>query len=1083
VLAATLVLGVGTLALACSSDDEAPPQAPDWGKSREIGATLDPGAPPCVDGTIESCSITLGEHDGILSCYEGKRACAGGRFGECQDGRYFELEHAAVESGSGASLLSISDPALCATNPCNRYCREYLETPTGGLLLPDADPSTPALEQWNTGTLASYPPAVRALGSNEPCQGSADCQFDQACTDPARGTCSHTVCNPGEALADGCSSCSDAVCALDPSCCGITTACEHDPCVSGAALVPACDQCVATICGAHPECCGTTWDAACVGYVAAECGSLGQSCACPDGALDVDGQCYQLNAEPLALDAAQSACVALGAGWDLVQVDDFNENAVAAGVLQLGSVTSAWIGARESVQNEWRWLRDDAVFFLNDAGGGSLQNGYVYANWTEGTPELDASERGALIALNGRWSDADPSAANAAVCEGPALTLTPKKPTAEWKQACIDRVGEACGAQCPSGASVGLGACVSRAASELDASCASFDLAVGATCALGPTPQLPVCNHGQAASPAGIKILHVAAGQIGSATPDFASAVECTLSEPVPPGRCVVVSDCSGLSAGREIIVNPDDGSATPGECHGDDNWSIYQGGACGAPLCEASLHAPAQLATDQCAVLIDNAATIDPTSAEVVLHNAVSSPSCGAGELRWGGSCYFVSSEIATWDQARDSCQQRGPGWDLIALNGAFENFMARGLVTTHEEVQIGFNDQGAEGDHRWSNGSCVGWVNWANNQPNDPAPGGEQQCARMTSSSSIYAWEDKNCVLDEARYICEGPLDDPEGHCGSGQLEGPNGDCYELVPGSMSWPGAQAACQALGAGWSLAEIEDIDTNNFLAAHGDCTRAWIAKPTTGFARWEFGEPDNLSSDCPSLGGSFDLWRDESCTTQYAALCQGPRSKTDATVLTPVSDATACTSDDQYYFAAGLAPGSLTLCPAACSRAEGDGAPLSVDIGCNDAPIRAIETEHPEIYIADCDLDLTNPSDAEDPATLGSEGQWDFLRYDAVTPGDSEVRFAVRSAPTSDELDDYSFIEVASAHAVPTDTQRCELSPPECPISLFDDLAELEPPAYRQRVLELRITLVPGSNGEAPMLRDWRVQYSCPPSD
>lgn len=1062
---AALLVG-SAVVLACSSA-ETPPAARDavWGGEPQIGA-LDPG--PCLEGTIERCSITLDEHDGVLSCYEGQRLCQGGSFGECQDGQYFEVERAALTGTQG--LLAFSAPQACASNPCNRYCREFIEADPSGPLQPDADPSTPPLPHWNTGDIASYPPALRALGSNEPCQGSGDCQFNQACTDPARDACSHTVCSTGEALATGCSSCSDAVCAIEPSCCGETTACEHDPCVTGDGLVPACDQCVATICGAHPECCSDSWDAACVGYVATECSSLGQSCSCPEGSLAVDGQCYELGSTLLPHADARGACSAIGPGWDLVQVDDFNENAVATGVLQIGSFTSAWIGARETTANEWRWLRDDAVFFVTGSG---LSSGYVYENWALNEPELDANDQAALIAANGRWSDADPTAANAYVCEGPALTLSPKKPSAQWSDDCAALVPRACGAECPSSASIGLGACVPRVSSKLDAACTGFDLALGATCLAGTTPQIPVCNHGQSEAPAGLKLLHVAAGQLGSASPDLSSAEECTVHEAVPPGRCVIVDDCPNLTAERELIVNPDDGSALPGECRSDDNWSVYQPLACGEPLCEASVHAPAQLAVDDCTVEITNAATIEPAKAALVLHNAVRSPSCDAGEVHWGGSCYFVPSDIATWDQARDTCQQRGPGWDLIALNTAFENFLARGFVGTYDEVQIGFNDQASEGDHVWSNGSCIGWVNWASGQPNDPAPGGEQQCARMTATSSIYDWEDKNCSSDETRYLCEGPVNDPQGHCGTGQLEGPNGDCYEALPGPLSWSGARTACRALGTGWDLARIESFDSATFLAAQAECSRAWMAVPGPGFSRWELDEPDDLGSNCPSVGGPFDLWRDEACNTQYSALCQGPRSRSDATLLDEVSGPAACAADDEFYFANGIAPESLTLCPDACARAQADGAPLSVSIPCNDAPIRALETARSQIYIADCDLESL---DAE---LLGTEPQWDFLRYDAVTPGDSEVRFEVRTAPTEGELSG-PFITVASAHAVPEDTQRCEISPPECPINLF---SELDTPAYRQRVLELQIRLVPGSNGESPMLRDWRVQYSCPPSD
>src|SRR5262249_42119239 len=160
----------------------------------------------------------------------------------------------------------------------------------------------------------------------------------------------------GEALLTGCSQCSDAVCGREPSCCGQTTTCAHDPCVAGAALTANCDQCVAVGCGSHPECCSGsgTWDAACLGYTPGACAPVGQSCACPAGSLAVDGTCYSLGDPPLDQAGARSACVATAPGWDLIQIDDFNENAVAAGLIETNGGANAWIGA-SAVADEWSW--------------------------------------------------------------------------------------------------------------------------------------------------------------------------------------------------------------------------------------------------------------------------------------------------------------------------------------------------------------------------------------------------------------------------------------------------------------------------------------------------------------------------------------------------------------------------------------------------------------------------------------------------------------------------------------------------------------------------------------------------------
>ena len=124
-------------------------------------------------------------------------------------------------------------------------------------------------------------------------------------------------------------------------------------------------------------------------------------------------------------------------------------------------------------------------------------------------------------------------------------------------------------------------------------------------------------------------------------------------------------------------------------------------------------------------------------------------------------------------------------------------------------------------------------------------------------------------------------------------------------------------------------------------------------------------------------------------------------------------------------------------------------------------------TTHVQRYSADCNDD--------------GEALWDFFYYDAVTPADSRIEFEIRTAPTEAELDANTipFVPIAEAHAVPTETQRCEVGPPNCPIDIF---SELGAPSQQYKELELRVRMIPGSSGEGPLLRDWRLRYSCPPA-
>src|SRR5688572_4510863 len=191
------------------------------------GAWNPPPGTSCEEGTSEPCSLMLGEHDGIVSCYEGTRTCRAGVFSECENGRHFEVARTEAAQPLELDLLSFNPPVGCSDNPCNSYCREFNEGPDGGIG-PDVDTSAPPLSTWNTGNLADYPPEWVVVGATEPCQVAGDCQFNSACTDPAFGGCGHSVCSAGEAMAPGCNRCADAVCAIEPNCCGNPAGCVHD---------------------------------------------------------------------------------------------------------------------------------------------------------------------------------------------------------------------------------------------------------------------------------------------------------------------------------------------------------------------------------------------------------------------------------------------------------------------------------------------------------------------------------------------------------------------------------------------------------------------------------------------------------------------------------------------------------------------------------------------------------------------------------------------------------------------------------------------------------------------------------------
>jgi hypothetical protein len=132
---------------------------------------------PCQDGEVRACHVTLGEHDGVSSCFVGVTTCEGGALGPCVEGSLAEAEGGMVARGA-----STSDS--CANNPCDPYCHQVKDEPQGGLAAVAAAGGT-----WVGGSLAGVPGGFQNKGLKdakhppefEPCESASDCQFDNHC--------------------------------------------------------------------------------------------------------------------------------------------------------------------------------------------------------------------------------------------------------------------------------------------------------------------------------------------------------------------------------------------------------------------------------------------------------------------------------------------------------------------------------------------------------------------------------------------------------------------------------------------------------------------------------------------------------------------------------------------------------------------------------------------------------------------------------------------------------------------------------------------------------------------------------------
>ena len=159
-------------------------------------------------------------------------------------------------------------------------------------------------------------------------------------------------------------------------------------------------------------------------------------------------------------------------------------------------------------------------------------------------------------------------------------------------------------------------------------------------------------------------------------------------------------------------------------------------------------------------------------------------------------------------------------------------------------------------------------------------------------------------------------------------------------------------------------------------------------------------------------------------------------------------------------------PTSAKLCPTTCSTIQGDiGAKVQVDTPCLAAynPLTYKQT-----YTGVC--------------PEGTKVQWGYFTYNTTVPGDSYVKFSIRTADTEAGLPLAIPTLVATAQSVP-DTQVCTLGgPAPCPIDLYNELNGL--PAAQQDYLELEMYINPTSDSKAaPTVLDWNITYSCPPSE
>lgn len=1081
--------------------------------------------PPCEDGKIRECTVTLGEYGGILSCFEGTQICHNGEWDPCSNGKSYSRPGVGLRPASVRGLLSLSRPAPCEADPCNPDCQSFQEEPDAAVEAEQDD----SVFEWTEGSLSAFPTGLRKKALVEPCGSAYDCQFNYECVHPVTGSeCAHSKCAMGVALDPTCEdgknrkdfpSCVSRICAASPSCCATPYSgrCDHDPCSVGSGLDGSCHGCVDDVCDEDPACCSTVVDTPVnpTQPLAAEAenatgntaqgtdswtndrdnsasGDYGMQ-AGPDNGTLVDAG-YVTGAPRLdfRLDFPSAGTWYVWIRGHAKRRDESNSDSLHVGLdgaaqpsaERVTGFTSALGWTRQRMNTAQAaslsvstagqhtvnvWMREDGFWFdkivlttnamYTPSGGGPAENGLVRGGgWTAQCVELYEEKCGLTCPAASEWTQecvdqvrtvcgaecATPATATCShsVCSvgdaldaecHPCVTAVCKADPlcciSGWDPSCVNRVSSACGQSCPVDMVLPPteeGTCQPRLPGQVDSTCDKADLAMGIPC----DGALAVCNHGTQATDGRVRVVHYPGNSayFGMNEPEqtaHAGMIECFVDEPIPPGRCVTVTNCPGLKGNREIMINPP-GDDQIDECTTDDNWTMTSEvlNACEAPACAAT----------------QSAATFKP----VHLYFMVDKSTSMSWDNKWTGA--------------------------VAALKAFFSSPSSAGLDVALEFFPL--RAGGVYGDGCGDTSSPLTMCNATpcSNPMVDAAvlsteTGGAdaQEHALLTALDSVVLeiWTPTYPALDGALRWAR-----------AGQATNPN-DVYAVV---FVTDGEPTLCELSTneiAKLALAAYMDSSIRTYtIGMEGANTEALdtIARAGGTGSSFTVRSGENVENDLldalNSISGDvarcqFEITNAEAINPNDASVVYTPGDDSAPIELPRVGDISGCGTG--WYYDDPNHPTTATLCPETCSVVQADAsAGVDVRIACAAA---YSETEITEVYRADC--------------PEGTVPQWGYFAWNCTTAGDSSVDFSIRAAATAEELSSAGWVDLAQVKAT-SENEQCPLGSthPGCRAALYDVLDGA--PAAHYYHAEVRAVLKPSADGTAgPSLHDWELTYSC----
>ncbi|XP_039204111.1 C-type mannose receptor 2 isoform X1 [Crotalus tigris] len=258
--------------------------------------------------------------------------------------------------------------------------------------------------------------------------------------------------------------------------------------------------------------------------------------------------------------------------------------------------------------------------------------------------------------------------------------------------------------------------------------------------------------------------------------------------------------------------------------------------------------------------------------------------------------SCYqFNFQSTLSWQEAGKSCEQQGAS--LLSITAIHEQTYINGLLTGYgSTLWIGLNDLDLNGGWQWSDNSPLKFLNWENDQPDNP---NEENCGVIRTESS-GGWQNRDCSI-ALPYICKKKPNATSNTHFTVESEvkidcDPSwqpfqSNCYRLISEKKSWIDAKKTC--LRSEGDLVSIHTLSELEFVTKQikQDVEELWIGLndlrlqmnfewsdgTPVQFTFWHPFEPNNFRDsleDCVTIWGPEGRWNDSPCNQTLPSVCK-----------------------------------------------------------------------------------------------------------------------------------------------------------------------------------------------------------------